>query len=168
MLQSTGAKEDEILLILTSFWEWWAKQQPIANSNHANTYLFRAPSSQAKSPYFEAIKAQLADAIVKNMVRPKEVLVTRDEMRNIVESEVKQSIRLEIYKNMSGTLQRLCKVDLKVALNSISQTLQGHFGNITRQNSFSDWPLLNSVCWSIGTISNIVPETDSKDFLVKA
>lgn len=168
LLQSTGAKEDEILLILTSFWEWWSLQQPTADANHTNSFLFRAPSSQSKSPYFEAVKAELADAIVKNMVRPKEVLVTRDEMRNIVESEVKQSIRLQIYKNMSSTLQQLCKVDLKVALNSISRTLQGHFGNITRQNSFSDWPLLNSVCWSIGTISNIVPDSDSKDFLVKA
>lgn len=171
LLQTTAVKEDEILVILTGFWDWWSQSQvelTRGNKNNTSFFLQGNQSQQKISPYFQHIVGDLAEALVRNMARPREVLVTRDSLNNFVESEVKQSTRLQIYKNMSITLQRLCEIDLTVSLSTIEGILHSHFGDIQNQSHFKDWEILDSVCWSIGSISNSIPDKQSKDFLVKA
>eukprot|EP00494_Astrolonche_serrata_P005896 UN05913 len=172
LLQTINVKEDEILVVLTEFWTWWSTQQAEqarSNSRGFSSSVFFGSATNSKSQYFAHVCPDFAKYTVLNMVRPKEVIVVRDALQNTIESEIKQSIRLQIYKNMSTTLQKICEFDLKTALTSISNILTGNlFGNITRSQNFSNWPILNSVCWSIGSIANHVPEQDSKDFLVKS
>ena len=56
----------------------------------------------------------------------------------------------------------------KVSLQTIEDLLNNNFGNIQNKTRFKNWDILNSICWSIGSITNQIPDKQSKEFLVKA
>jgi exportin-1 len=99
--------------------------------------------------------------LIKQMVKPKEVLIVENEDGAIVRETTKDTDALAQYKTMREALVFLTHLDYEDTENIMHDRL-------SMQVDGTDWSWhnLNTLCWAIGSISGAMSEEDEKRFLV--
>lgn len=108
----------------------------------------------------DGAKQVLLTAIVEKMPQPEEAVFSLDESGLPVTTKMNNTSHSEHYRKVKNTIRNLVKVNY----GSFSNLIQQKVDNVM---CFQNYKILNSVCWTIGTVTGCSPKDQSeKRFLV--
>lgn len=111
--------------------------------------------------FYADILSKVRYIMISRMAKPEEVLIVENENGEVVREFMKDTNAINLYKNMRETLVFLTHLDYADTERIMTEKLM----NQVNGTEFS-WKNLNTLCWTIGSISGSFCEEDEKRFLV--
>jgi len=110
---------------------------------------------------FGKVLSQVRVMMIKKMAKPEDVLVVENENGEVVREVIKDTDSDMIYQMCKKTLVFLTHLDSEDMENIMKDKLD-------KQVDGSEWSFqnLNSLCWSVGSISGSMSEDNERRFLV--
>lgn len=110
---------------------------------------------------YSEILGRVRGVLVSRMPKPEEVLIVEDEYGKIVREQTTDTVALGLYKSMRLVLIYLTHLDPEHTQNLIVERLK----KVCAEERWT-YDSLNTLCWSIGSVSGALNEQDEKHFLV--
>lgn len=156
MVMMTRITEDESLFrICVEFWK-----------NHAESVYFkdpppRDPNQMTRKKFYNDIHKEVRQLMIDNMAKPEEVVINEDQTGQIVREITKDTEAIELYNSMRQTLIYLTHLDQ----SSTEEILYDKMAKLIQGGQWP-WHSLNTLCWSLGSISGTMDVEEEKKFLI--
>lgn len=144
----------EVYKSCLEFWLDWA------------TYLVTIMKSSLVPPnnqllQFSSYINQLTHCIITNMARPEEVIVVETESGDVIREFMKDTAAIDHYHQCRLTLTSLTQIDPSGTRNIMESIMLDSVSGI----DFT-WKKVNTLCWSVGSISGAFNIEDERRFIV--
>lgn len=117
--------------------------------------------SSGRLPLYAEVLARVREVMIRNMAKPEEVLIEKDDSGEYVREAQKDTDAIALYKVMRDAMVFLTHLDPR---NTEELMLE----KLAKQVNNEEWgyDALNTLCWAIGSISGTMSEAEEKNFLV--
>lgn len=121
-------------------------------------------ATSARKLLYADLLTRVREVMIFHMAKPEDVLIEENERGEIVKEFTKDTEALAVYKNMRDALVFLTHLDpedtKRIMLERLYQQTNPTLVDFQRER-------LNTLSWSIGSVSGTMSESEEKSFLVK-
>ena len=155
----------EVFKVCLDFWMTFTQSlhkkmpAPIGNWGHN---AWNSPDKAVYQGNYEIILQNIRKMMVCKMAQPEEVLVSVNDRNEVVRTRMRDTANDLIYTTGRKTLVYLTHLDPKNTEEIMIEKLSKQV-----DDSEWDWNVLNTLCWSIGSISGAMTEDAERRYLVQ-
>lgn len=121
-------------------------------------------ATSARKLLYAELLTKVREVMIFHMAKPEDVLIEENERGEVVKEFTKDTEALAVYKNMRDALVFLTHLDpedtKRIMLERLYQQTNSPLADFNRER-------LNTLSWSIGSVSGTMSESEEKSFLVK-
>lgn len=147
-------QDQETFRICVEFWK-----------SHTESVYFKdnqkIPGDITRRSLYGPVHQTVRQIMIDNMAKPEEVVIVEDASGQLIREITKDTSAIELYNSMRQTLIYLTHLDQtateEILYNKMSQLIKG--GSWT-------WNNLNTLCWSLGSISGTMTVDEEKKFVI--
>lgn len=147
-------QDQETFRICVEFWK-----------NHTEGVYFKdnqkIPGGITRRDMYRPVHQVVRQIMIDNMAKPEEVVIVEDASGQLIREITKDTAAIELYNSMRQTLIYLTHLDQ----TATEEILYQKMSDLIKGGNWS-WNNLNTLCWSLGSISGTMTVDEEKKFVI--